>query len=545
MNSISGGYIRNLNNSAVTFGSDYTVATGISSESCKIYLKKDKGENVSNYETKELHIILAGEIYRNSNEANLDYSKYNSFLSFVGNRYITNDLKSFLNKIDGIFNILIIDKVKNEICLITDRNGSNLLYLYLDSNMFLWSNSVSDIVRLFKNKNNLILKPASVKMFMEFGHLLGNQTYFENISLTNPASIYKYNLKDNTCKSNFYWTWNQIKPQKINFETATEYTNELFRKAIIHRFSESERIGVALSGGLDSRFILSTIIKNFPGYKGFLHTFGLKNCLDIKISKIISSQINWNHSLYFFDNLNLIEKREALVVKTDGMFDMKHMHGLEFIDDIKKNIDINFNGYAGELILGGNYLKSKSILNQRVNENTAGYFYKEFAIYSELNSEYINTNHLDPFILMNRGRRMANIPMHGFADSLIQRAPYIDNNLIDFVYSLPDEYRFKNKLYFNVLLKYHADLFKNIPWQFTELPINKEYSIKHNLLKYTNKLISKTGIRKQYRNYIDYVKYLEESDIKPMEDIDKYFRKLTLHVYFKQLGFNNWSENIE
>ena len=37
---------------------------------------------------------------------------------------------------------------------------------------------------------------------------------------------------------------------------------------------------------------------------------------------------------------------------------------------------------------------------------------------------------------MNRGRRMANMPFQANAEILIQRLPFMDNKLIDFVYSL-------------------------------------------------------------------------------------------------------------
>ena len=130
------------------------------------------------------------------------------------------------------------------------------------------------------------------------------------------------------------------------------------------------------------------------------------------------------------------------------------------------------------------------------------------------------------------------MPFQANAEILIQRLPFMDNKLIDFVYSLPDEFRYNNKIYFHMLLKYHKELFENIPWQHTELPIDKEYSLKFNFFKYFNKIISKIGIKKQSKNYIDYVKYLEEFDIKPSYGVENFFRKLTLKLYFEKFEIN-------
>jgi asparagine synthase (glutamine-hydrolysing) len=539
MNTISGGCITNVNTSSVDIENKYQLIKSEYSENSFIYYNNLSLPENNLYITKEIIIILNGEIYNYDDLLlNPKAEKHESFFTLLEFKYRNNDLPSIINKLDGVFNIIIIDKLKEEIILITDRNGLKLLYIYFDTNHFLWSNSVSELITLFKDKNKLKIKPSSIEMFMQFGYLLGNQTYFENIILTNPASIYNYKFKNNILDSFYYWTWDKIKPQKIDFETATVHASELFNSAVMNRFSEKERIGISLSGGLDSRFIVSAIAKNIPDYKGFLHTFGLNNCLDIKIAQTIANKLNWHHKLYFLNNLNLIDKRESMVFQTDGMFDMQHMHGLEFIDDLKNYIDINLNGYAGEVVMGGNYLKSENYLNKPINKDIAFHFYNDYYLFSEFNNRYIETNHIDPYILMNRGRRMANMPLQANAEILIQRLPFMDNKLIDFVYSLPDEFRYNNKIYFHVLLKYHKELFENIPWQQTELPIDKEYSLKFNFFKYFNKIISKIGIKKQSKNYIDYVKYLEEFDIKPIYGVENFFRKLTLKLYFEKFEIN-------
>ncbi|MBK8371628.1 MAG: hypothetical protein IPL63_16540 [Saprospiraceae bacterium] len=539
MNKISGGCITNVNTSSVEIKNKYQLIKSEYSENSFIYYNNLSLPENNLYITKEIIIILNGEIYNYDDLLlNPKAEKHESFFTLLEFKYRNNDLPSIINKLDGVFNIIIIDKLKEEIILITDRNGLKLLYIYFDTNHFLWSNSVSELITLFKDKNKLKIKPSSIEMFMQFGYLLGNQTYFENIILTNPASIYNYKFKNNILDSFYYWTWDKIKPQKIDFETATVQASELFNSAVMNRFSEKERIGISLSGGLDSRFIVSAIAKNIPDYKGFLHTFGLHNCLDIKIAQTIANKLNWHHKLYFLNNLNLIDKREKMVFQTDGMFDMQHMHGLEFIDDLKNYIDINLNGYAGEVVMGGNYLKSENYLNKPINKDIAFHFYNDYYLFSEFNNRYIETNHIDPYILMNRGRRMANMPFQANAEILIQRLPFMDNKLIDFVYSLPDEFRYNNKIYFHMLLKYHKELFENIPWQHTELPIDKEYSLKFNFFKYFNKIISKIGIKKQSKNYIDYVKYLEEFDIKPSYGVENFFRKLTLKLYFEKFEIN-------
>jgi len=53
------------------------------------------------------------------------------------------------------------------------------------------------------------------------------------------------------------------------------------------------------------------------------------------------------------------------------------------------------------------------------------------------------------------------------SDEVVNVKPFIDNRLLEFVYSLDDEYRYNGKLYHTMLLKYYPEVFSNIPWQST------------------------------------------------------------------------------
>jgi len=93
------------------------------------------------------------------------------------------------------------------------------------------------------------------------------------------------------------------------------------------------------------------------------------------------------------------------------------------------------------------------------------------------------------------------------------RKPFFDNKVIEFIYSIPDEYRKNNKLYSAMLLKFFPEFFQNIPWQKTGKTIDKKIS---------NSLISKVirkikrapytlGILKDTNSYTDYKNWLKNS----------------------------------
>jgi hypothetical protein len=123
------------------------------------------------------------------------------------------------------------------------------------------------------------------------------------------------------------------------------------------------------------------------------------------------------------------------------------------------------------------------------------------------------------------------------------RKPFFDNELVKFVFSLPDEYRRNNKLYSSMLLKLFPELFQDIPWQKT----------RENLNGTKSKVLNNVNV---IRGYINYARGIREPSIlgdiydlldykkskyKNFTKIDAVERYLTPHL--ESIACNN-TENI-
>lgn len=78
-------------------------------------------------------------------------------------------------------------------------------------------------------------------------------------------------------------------------------------------------------------------------------------------------------------------------------------------------------------------------------------------------------------VVSNRGIRFVASGSDLLADRLHNLKPFMDADLLDFVYSLPDEYRYNSRLYNAMLLKYYPEYFVTIPWQNTGEVITVEW----------------------------------------------------------------------
>ncbi|MCF2908844.1 asparagine synthase-related protein [Pseudoalteromonas sp. DL2-H2.2] len=478
----------------------------------RVHLNKI-GEKSSPTQKNDLLVWVEGEAYNHVELAScFGYKEGLSFSECLLFVYQNNLLDDFLNKLDGYFCAAIYDKEKKQVKLISDRYGMRMLYWYWYKGKFAWSSEVKGI--LATGNIDKAIDSTSFDCFMELGHLLGEKTWFEHIKLIKPATVITLDLQKNVVTQYHYWAWSEISPSSLSFDDAVDELGKRFIKAVERRFNPKEMVGITLSGGLDSRAILAAIEHLYPDYKGCAFTFGIEGCDDIAIAKQVVSQSNWSHKEYHFSEKNWFKPRFEQIWNTDGLKDMMHMHGCEFVGDIAKSIDVNLNGYLGDAIFGGSYFKNGNHLNQRINESIVEKYYRT-TLDESFQSDFYDINHIDPYLFMSRGRRFINMGIVNTLVSIEQRTPFFDNQCVELIYSLPDEYRENNKLYSTMLHRFFPKYFKTIIWQQTGKPAGITYN-ENVISRYLGKISRRLKVilgMKSTQSYTDYNRWIRSPEV--------------------------------
>jgi len=370
---------------------------------------------------------------------------------------------SFLADIDGYFCAAIYDTSTSKVHLITDRYGLRRLYWTVCGSLLVWSSELKAMLALpdFRPR----IDPQAVTEFLNVGYLLENRTWFQGVELLPSATVLTWDADKGTIDRHRYWWWDQIKPfaGKIDEEQVVEELARLFIDAVERRSGQGERVGLTLSGGLDSRAILAAMPDR--GYPVQVVTYGQSGCDDIRIAAMAAQVKGAVHRVVELGPDNWLMPRIKGVWWTDGELDLMHMHGIEAREVIKDAFDINLNGFAGDLILGGSYLQAKT--KARDNSQSIAAFMGCDPSLIERFDEYSSLRTLDFYFLQNRVRRFTYCGTRHFLTSIEQRKPFYDNRLINFVYSLPDELRAHGRIYRLMLLSTFPDYYRHIPWQKT------------------------------------------------------------------------------
>lgn len=475
------------------------------------------------YFKEGIYIWLDGEFYNQTTLMQGFNIQGSTDLEILGELYLKNKNDfSFLEKIDGFYSAVIYDSVDSKVHIFTDRYGLRQLYWTNCDDCFLWSSEVKTFLEHPSFKASI--DPLAVKQFFELGHLLENRTWFNNVELVPSGTVITWDMNVKRTSFYQYWWWDRIKPYEgvVNEKEVTEELGRLFINAVHKRCEVGNNIGIQLSGGLDSRAILAATSNDNSQIQAL--TFGKEKSDDVKFASQAARIKSVNHHILGINEENWLPPRFQGVWWTDGMADLIHMHGIIALEK-RKEIAINLNGYAGDIILGGSRIKYKEQLHKGMDINLLSKVMNCETSLLEGFENYKELNKLDYYFLQNRVRRFTYGGTKLTLTGIEHRKPFFDNDLIEFNYSLPDSYRFNSYIYKKMLLNEFPDLFNTIPWSKTGVPIGHSAALetvysslrmgKHKIIRQ----LSRIGINYETPN--DYTNYAKWMRIEPAKKIIK------------------------
>jgi asparagine synthase (glutamine-hydrolysing) len=445
-------------------------------------------------EDKSLCIFMDGKIYDYEEEINKLRNKHKisigndaEFILHSYEEYGTD----FVKNLNGAFLFVICDLRENKIIIVNDRYGLRPHYYTLYDSKFLLAPECKAILqdKTFKKE----LNDEAVADWFAFGGILGDKTFFRGIEVLPPASIA---IWDGKLSIKQYWDFNY---QPDYRKSESEFVDELvkaFRKAVEIRMKDNLRYGVSLSGGLDARVVVGAIDKNKR--KDVLsYTFGPLDCDEVKIAKKIAEKTGTKFKAISIAPQMIIENAEKEIFLNDGLDYLGVAYILPVHENIRRGMDVAFDGFAFDLLLGGSYLNKKilkaksekelfNMLSQKrlfsdveLKELFSNEYYEKIKK-CPLNSftsssKKIKPNHpanmSDHFALQNHVRRLTLMGIVLGRNYVEFSHPTYDNNVVDIILKIPPELRYNHRIYRKFLKKLSPELAK-IPYNKTLIKPN-------------------------------------------------------------------------
>ncbi|MFQ5854691.1 MAG: asparagine synthetase B family protein [Anaerolineae bacterium] len=397
-----------------------------------------------------------------------------------------------IHSLSGTFLILIWDKRQSTLLICNDPLGLRPLYYTSLGQDLLFASEVKALLQHTAISRRL--DKTAIANFFHFTYILGERTFFEDIRLLAPGSILKY--QDGKWHVKPYW--------KLSFPDRYPRRSDGWYKELIYNALKSAveraiqpglRYGVALSGGLDSRWIAVLLQQFYPHAEAF--TFGAQEAQDVQCAALVAKTIDMPLHLYPLSPTYIAEHAEKISYFTDGMYNVIHAHEFEMSKEMSKRVDVAIGGLLGDNLFGRNVTPRG--LAQRIRGDVFKFILRmsrhgcpgdsdlqvlfgesqrrelDTAARQSIQEAIEETESTDPVavyeyqILRHKSRRQNYMGQVAKEPYLIVYHPFADRELINVALQLPAYQKYMERAYRLTLCSYFPEL-GEIPWPQLSLP---------------------------------------------------------------------------
>ena len=418
------------------------------------------------FKHKNYIIIFNGEIY--------NYLEIKNELIKLGHKFITKSdtevlLKAYLQwgkeclkKLEGMFAFCIYNKLSKNIFVARDRYGIKPLFYYKNKKNFMFA---SEKKALFNYGIKKKLNIPTILNFINRGVYQDNKnTFFDGINILEPG---KYiDIKNGNFSINKWNDFDVNFNNKIKYDDAKYELDYLIKKSLKLSLRSDKNIALSVSGGADSSMMIYKLMEEKLG-KNITH-LAHWTCDDEndeqKYAKSLSKLFNKRLINSHFDKKDFFPYLTKCLNHLEEPFGgLTLMAGIKMCEELKKKkirVLLDGNGideilggyqhhinahndgeisYASQPIQGLNIFFPKNIINKKFLK-----LIPNFKIQKRFNNSL-----KDSMLNDLAGSKLRRCLLQGdhmsMSQSIETRYPFLNNELVNFCLSLPNNFLVKKK----------------------------------------------------------------------------------------------------
>ena len=269
-----------------------------------------------------------------------------------------------LNKLNGVFAMVIIHEHQDKVFLARDRLGVRPLFYSSHASGFLCASEIKTILAYPSVRAQLDAEGITELMLIGPGRKPGSAV-FRGINEMEPGW---YGIYENgNLKLRQYWKLTDHINQE-SFSDAKEIVRTLVMQSVREQIPAESEIGAMLSGGLDSSIISSICAREMDARGRRLHTFSLDFCnndlyfkperfqpnMDTEFIRLMQDALDSEHHWTILTPQDLIEEIENATIARDlpGMADVDTSL-MSFCRYIRPHVKTVFSGECADEIFCG------------------------------------------------------------------------------------------------------------------------------------------------------------------------------------------------
>ena len=212
--------------------------------------------------------------------------------------------ESFVDKIDGMFAIAILDMQQMKLKLYRDRAGIKPLYYYVKDGEFAFASELKALQRACTSVRWNI-EQTSVYDYLFLGYVPEPKSIFQNCYKLEPAHVLTYDLiEKKILDKHEYWNipFSASNNRNRMEQDYCEELQHLVHMSVCDQLVADVPVGTFLSGGVDSSIITYEAGRINPQIRAFTIGFDEPEYDESENAKLLAQKYSCRHHIYMLNN---------------------------------------------------------------------------------------------------------------------------------------------------------------------------------------------------------------------------------------------------
>lgn len=410
-----------------------------------------------------------------------------------------------IDHFDGMFAFAIWDKKEKELFAARDRFGEKPFFYFINKEQFVFASEMKALWAAGIERNvNLKL----LFNYLTIGYVdnpnIPEETFFEGINKLPAANYLKYSILTAECSIINYWDIEiENENKSISDAEAIEKFGGLLERSVKRRLRSDVPIGTSLSGGLDSSSVIATLnslTTHHSPLTAFSAVFPNFEKDESQYAKTIADKFHLDHFTITPTAAGLYDELEKLFYHQEEPFSSSSIYAQFKVYELakQKGLKVLLDGQGADESLAGYHkyykwywqelfrkrklsssheltaAKELGVSERFTWKNRIAALFPEFATivlerqylvnalkHEDLEKDFIQLQskeayYITPEMFSLNGILYFNTCMHGLeellryadrnsmANSREIRLPFLDHEMVEFVFSLPANFKIRN-----------------------------------------------------------------------------------------------------
>lgn len=319
-------------------------------------------------EKKDIALVFSGECFIETEAKNRLKQNGHQFTETGGDclAHLYEDQgKDFFENLNGLFSGLLIDRRQRKVFLFNDRYGTERIYYHETPDAFYFASEAKALLRILPVLREF--DPQGVAQFLGTGCTLETRTLFRGIQKLPSGALWTFTKGG--CSRESYFSPSTWESQAVL--PAGEYEAQFqasFKRVLPRYFAAESKIGIALTGGLDTRMFMACRPETNPLPVCYTFTGLNGETLDDRIAARVAAACGMEHHLLrlkpdFFSDF--AAHADRTVYRTDGTFGILGTHEIYFHRQARELSPVRLTGvFGGEVFRGVSMFKPQAHARQ-------------------------------------------------------------------------------------------------------------------------------------------------------------------------------------